>query len=170
MFEIIIVAWWCLKVSQTFVITGLGNGLWPSDNNSLPEPMLTYHQRYSAALTYDQFHREYSEYRFTKRVWKIHLYKYFHISQGLVNLNYYFSWGEWVKRYISYLCLDTLAVDHLQRRDGTLEYDRRLLTTVWNNDDMRVKTDGWNDSWDATHGQQNKMANILQTSLSNAFT
>ena len=63
---------------------GSGNGLLSDGTNSLSEPMLTYHQRCSMALTWEQFHKKFSwtqpatcvlrlpssnDYRITKGPW-----------------------------------------------------------------------------------------------------
>ena len=45
-----IVANWCHMATQMSVNTGLFNGMLPNCNKTLPEPMLTYHQRYPLEL------------------------------------------------------------------------------------------------------------------------
>ena len=53
---------------------------------TLPEPMLTYHQRCSVAFSWGQFHRNCSRYQFKKWVSKLHFWKDF------------FDTSQWVKR------------------------------------------------------------------------
>ena len=57
---------WCHMATLIWVNTNSGKGLLPDSISSLPDPMLTYDQQHSVALTYDQFHRQCSRYQFIK--------------------------------------------------------------------------------------------------------
>ena len=72
--------------TEIWVNIGSGNGLLPDGTKPLPEPMLTYHQRGSVALSWEQFHRKCSRYQFVKLVWN---YNFKIIST--------FPRGQWVK-------------------------------------------------------------------------
>ena len=51
-------AWQSGLISNSDISSG--NGLLPDGSKSLPEPMMTYHQRCSVAFTLEQFHKKWS--------------------------------------------------------------------------------------------------------------
>ena len=61
-----------MSLSHNEFNIGSGNGLLPDSTKPLPEPMLTYSQWGRMALTWDQFHRQFSRFQFVKWVSKIH--------------------------------------------------------------------------------------------------
>ena len=67
---------WCHMATYIKVRSGLDDGLW------LPEPMLTYHPRYSVVFTSEKFHNKRSWIQAVTWVWILHFEHYWHIFQG----------------------------------------------------------------------------------------
>ena len=95
-------------VTHNRVNIGSGKCLLPDGTKPLPEPMLTYHQWVSMAMTWDQFHMNYLRYQFIKRVSEIHMWNYSHIPRD-----------QWVNQ-------SGENCSHLQSDPGRYSADLRL--------------------------------------------